>query len=389
MSKYSIDDLDDDYVKYLYLKIPILQEKNKYNVELLQLVLDYIESTSKKVNYFTYLIFKKSPKNILEESFKNIIGHKKNIENNKKKFSQTNNKYEKIYNIKVLALIESIILVTLNYYEKKNKNKNIIFPNTKIEITNSMQNVNTKEIKFVMNKVKDIDLGNYILNLYKRDDIDSYQKETITFNLLQKIAKKLQYLQDNFSFIHGDFHSGNIFVKENNNNDIKFIDVEYSTIKLPTKKIVNKTKKNVNKTIILTSPLNENISRKEILNINKEPNLKALDLFHLIQDIKSFDNLNTIKKINSVKMKQLITLITKLSELYKIPCKLSSKLHNSTRESRFFNDNYSNLIPENFIKILNINNLKIESPKRNLTEKRNNNPSTPKKTKPNICYTTP
>ena len=122
MSKYSIGDLDNDYVKYLYKKIPILEKKNKEGndgVELLQLVLDYIESTSKKVNYFTYLIFKKSPKNILEESFKNIIGHKKNIENNKKKFSQTNNKYEKIYNIKVLALIESIILVTLNYYEKK------------------------------------------------------------------------------------------------------------------------------------------------------------------------------------------------------------------------------------------------------------------------------
>ena len=122
--------------------------------------------------------------------------------------------------------------------KKKNKNKNIIFPNTKIEITNSMQNVHTKEIKFVMNKVKDIDLGNYILNLYKRDDINSYQKETITFNLLQKIAEKLKYLQDNFSFIHGDFHSGNIFVQQKNNNDynIKFIDVEYSTIKLPTKK---------------------------------------------------------------------------------------------------------------------------------------------------------
>lgn len=368
MSKYSIDDLDNDYVKYLYLKIPILKEENKDSVKLLQLVLDYIESTSKKVNYLTYLIFKKSPKNILEKSFKNIIGHKKNIENNKKKFSQTNYKYEKIYNIKVLALIEAIILVTLNYYEKKNKNKNIIFPNTKIEITNLMQNVNTKEIKFVMNKVKDIDLGNYILNLYKRDDIDSYQKETITFNLLQKIAEKLQYLQDNFSFIHGDFHSGNIFVKENNNNDynINFIDVEYSTIKLPTKK-------NVNKTIILTSPLNENISRKEILNINKEPNLKALDLFHLIQDIKSFDNLNTIKKINnSVKINELKTLITKLSKLYKRPCKLSSKLHNSTRISGFFNDNYSNLIPENFIKILNINTIRTPI---------NNNPSPTKRQK--------
>ena len=139
------------------------------------------------------------------------------------------------------------------------------------------------------------------------------------------------------------------------------------------KKNVNETKKNVNKTIILTSPLNENISRKEILNIHKEPELKALDLFHLIQDIKSFDNLNTIKKINnSVKINELKTLITKLSKLYKRPCKLSSKLHNSTRISGFFNDNYSNLIPEKFIQIISINNIRTPI---------NNNPSPTKRKK--------
>lgn len=211
MSKYSINDLDDNYKNYLYLKIPILQEKNKDGVELLQLVLDYIEITEKGLNTQDIL-------DNIKNSIKYIVNQKKpNIKisfinnnafnNNNKEFINGNKKYTKRYPIKALALIEGIILVTLNYYQQN-------FPNTEIIITNSKKNINTKKINFVMNKVKGIDLGNYILNLYKRDDINSYQKETITFSLLQKIAEKLKYLQDNFSFIHGDFHSGNIFIKK-------------------------------------------------------------------------------------------------------------------------------------------------------------------------------
>jgi hypothetical protein len=215
-----------------------------------------------------------------------------------------------------------------------------------------------------MNKVQGIDLGNYILNLYKKN-ISNKQKETITFSLLQKIAEKLKYLQDNFNFIHGDFHSGNIFIEKNwFGYNITFIDVEYSTIKLPTKNNIK---------IILTTPLNENMSRKKILNINEEPNLKALDLFHLIQDIKSFDKSDRIKNIkNNKKIDELKELISKLSKLYKRPCKLSSKLHNSTRISGFFNNNYSKLIPENFIKIKNIDSINNLKRKINNLNKKNN-----------------
>jgi len=352
MSKYSIDnDLDDGYVTYLYEKIPILEKKNKEGVELLQLVLNYIESTEKGLNTQDILDnIKNSIKYIVNQKQPNIRNgiNINAFNNNNKEFINGNKKYTKRYPIKALALIEGIILVTLNYYQQN-------FPNTEIIITNSEKKNNTKKINFVMNKVQGINLGNYILNLYKTKN-SIKKKETITFSLLQKIAEKLKYLQDNFNFIHGDFHSGNIFIEKNwFGYNITFIDVEYSTIKLPTKN---------NKTIILTSPLNENMSRKKILNINKnkEPELKALDLFHLIQDIKSFDNPDRIKNINNKKkIDELKELISKLSKLYKIPCKLSKKLHNSTRISGFFNDNYSKLIPENFIKIKNIdsiNNLK-------------------------------
>jgi hypothetical protein len=304
-----------------------------------------------------------------------------NIENNNNKSKITYNKniVTKSYEIDALGLIEGIILCTLNYYKNRNKNNNKKFPNINVSISNNETKLNLK-----MSIASGKDLGNYIIDLYKKN-ININDKNSELFNILIEISRKLDYLQKNCGFIHGDFHSGNIFVdkKVDENNDkekyiITFIDFEYSTIKLPS-----------NKNIILTSPVTENRSRSDILNLD-EDGLKALDIFHLIEDLKTFQMKNkTVREFNG-NFKKFQDFIDKLDRIY--PNKeLESKIHISTRKKDFFNNSFSNLYPENFstIKLNNFPKIPSITTKRPIvnshysphspprSSSRPNNPSTP------------
>lgn len=352
MSNYLISDLEPEYVTYLYQHIPILESSIDGEL-LLQLILNYckdcklIRSTLKyynirdnslsKINLFLKKMIKTEKK---------LNGFNNNENNNKSKVTYTKNKAIKKNNIDALGLIEGIILCTLNYYKIKNKNNNKKFPNINVNISNNQTKLNLK-----MSIAPGKDLGNTIIDLYKDSKVTDKNSEL--FNILIEISKKLDYLQKNCGFIHGDFHSGNIFVdkkiNEKNGKEeyiITFIDFEYSTIKLPS-----------NKNIILTSPVSENISRSDILNLD-ENGLKALDLFHLIENLKSFrENNRTVNKFknHTNQFIQLNNFIDELSSIYENKI-INGKIHLFTIKPGFFNESYSNLYPEIFSKI-KLNNL--------------------------------
>jgi len=277
--------------------------------------------------------------NKMNKTEKKLNGFNNIENNNKSKITYNKNIVTKSYEIDALGLIEGIILCTLNYYKNRNKNNNKKFPNINVSISNNETKLNLK-----MSIASGKDLGNYIIDLYKKN-INVNDKNSELFNILIEISRKLDYLQKNCGFIHGDFHSGNIFVDkkvdENNGREkyiITFIDFEYSTIKLPS-----------NKNIILTSPVTENRSRSDILNLD-EDGLKALDIFHLIEDLKTFQMKNkTVREFNG-NFKKFQDFIDKLDRIY--PNKeLESKIHISTRKKDFFNNSFLNLYPENFLTI--------------------------------------
>jgi hypothetical protein len=358
MSNYSIEDLEPKYVEHLYKHIPILAygmdgNNQLYNSKstpdvngtlLLQLILNYCKEcestkTSKESN------IRLSSLAGINSFLKKMRGNVKTLNgfnnNNNSKVTYNKNKAIKKNHIDALGLIEGIILCTLNYYKNRNGNNNKKFPNIKVNISS-----NKTKLNLIMNKAPGDNLGKYIINLYKDSKITDKNSEL--FNILIEISKKLDYLQKNYGFIHGDFHSGNIFVKkidEKNGKEkyiITFIDFEYSTIKLPS-----------NKNIILTSPVSENISRKTILNLYKEDGLKALDLFHLIENLKSFrENNSTVYKFKNhiTEFDNFKKFIDNLTNLYNTQ-NINGKIHLYTIKPGFFNESYSNLYPEIFSEI--------------------------------------
>lgn len=344
MNGYSISDLELKYVEHLYTHIPILAYSID-NISLLEQVLKYsLECENKrsanKASFIRYnslekirLSLNKITKKINSNSgFNNDNTYV--IENNK-----NNSKIIKVVPIKPLALIEAIIFCTLDYINK-NKYKN----NNKKFIPNINLTSNNEKLYLKMSKAPGISLGHFIIEIYKDNDLDEKNKNQLLLDILIEISKKLEYLQTNYEFIHGDFHSGNIFVDYDKNSNkiiINFIDFEYSTIKLPS----------IKKNIILTSPVSENISRRYILNLKEEYGLKALDLFHLIEDLKTFQmKTETVRAFNG-NFKQFQDFVNKLGSLYEINGSLNGKIHISTRKDDFFNESFSNLYPENFSEI--------------------------------------
>ena len=343
MSRYSINDLESEYVEHLYEHIPIL----KYSIDdipLLQQVLNYcLECKINRGNKESFIRYN-SLENIrlsLNQITKKINSNSGFNNNNTYVIENKKNssKIIKVVPIKPLALIEAIIFCTLDYINKnkyKNNNKKFI-PN--INITS-----NNEKLYLKMSKAPGISLGHFIIDIYKDNEIDN--KDQLLLDILIDISKKLEYLQKNYGFIHGDFHSGNIFVEYDNNTRkiiINFIDFEYSTIKLLSNK----------ENIILTSPVSENISRRNILNLDEknEYSLKALDLFHLIEDLNTFQmKTETVRAFNG-NFKKFQDFVDKLKSLYKINGSLNGKIHISTRKNNFFNNSFSNLYPENFSKI--------------------------------------
>jgi len=318
---------------YLYKNIPILKNKDlfksviKYCNELKiytrpdkesHLRLDFIE----KINLELIELKKICDKINSIYSVSSII-HKRN-------------KIIKRHELRADGLIEGIINCIVHYYS----NDSTIKSNLKISKNNHFYQI--------MNKANGVMLSQFIIDLYNNDRPD---KNLFLLKVLKKIASKLDYLQKSCGFIHGDFHSGNIFVNyldRNNSINITFIDFGYTTIKFP------------NRNNLLISGITEsNLQRKYQLNLEKEPLLRAIDLFHLIQDLESYKS--SINKKEYSKFYLFFDLINKIQNIYFKNFNIEifnayKSNHLFTSSDHFFSTKNNNkdssfeiLIPENFI----------------------------------------
>jgi hypothetical protein len=278
--------IQEDFDTFLKERIPILNDQ-----ELFDLILEYCtlsNETAKPKNNST-----QSPGAI--NSRLNIKYNKKNaIKNINTKLSQLYNlvndpfgnngtivfknnkisKYKKTQKINFKSLSEAIINVALYYYDR----------NATVNSYTHIINNNNKKMLQVMNIAKGKPLGLYIIedlyvNSNNNNNSNNSNKEIETnkifFDILKSIALKLSILQ-NYNFIHGDFHSGNIIINPGNSDEITFIDFGYSTIILP------------DSNLILTTPMSENLEFS--MNFKEYPQFKTIDLFHLFRDFNSFES---------------------------------------------------------------------------------------------------
>ena len=323
--------IDINYYNILIEKIPILS-----NNELFNMIIEYCNmmKTSKNISNKTYEInnFIKIINNYLNEIRQNIIKNN-NIVNkkNNKSYILNNGKNEivKKHKLTVEAIIESMIHTIIFYLD------NELTVNISANVSSNNGRLNQK-----MHRAEGISLGYFILNIYNSDMLNE-DKNTSLLILLKNIANKLEILQNKCGFIHGDFHSGNIFVS---NEDITFIDFGYSTIRIPLKN------NNNNNYLILTTPEESNINRKYSLDILTDPILKAIDMFYLLEDFLTFDR----TKFNTQNDFDLfMSFIKDIRNLYmknynkKTYLKYGNK-HFFTSSSNFGNNDFEILYPENF-----------------------------------------
>ena len=322
---------------YLCKNIPILKDK-----ELFDYVLNYCYQLKNytKSNKDSHL-----KQGIIKEINSKLTQIKNNYEkinsiNSENNIINRNNKIIKRHKLSANGLIEGIINCILHYYS----DNSTINSNLKISQNNHFYQI--------MNKANGISLENFIIELYNSNENN---KDLLFLNVLKAISEKLDYLQNNYNFIHGDFHSGNIFVYLDKNNiiDITFIDFGYTTINFPFKN-----------NLLISGITESNLQRRNELNLKEEPLLKAIDLFHLIQNLKSFELSNKLlinKKIYN-KLNSFFILINKIQNIYfknfdkKILTNYKTN-HFFTSSNEFFSRiNYNNnssfeiLIPSNFIK---------------------------------------
>lgn len=257
--------LNEDYSKMLQRKIPIL------NNDILNLLYKYCTGNSRnsinKIREELKSQFKVHNPNIKLDPWINKNNLVVNFSNNKKKFIK-----EHIINTD--ALIESIINITLYYYQKN------ITVNSNLEISNKKS-----VLLQVMNIAPGKMLGLYIIKDIYVDSNNNSNKNLQLLYILKIIAMELNNLQKSYNFVHGDFHVNNIYININNNNiNIKFIDFGKSMINIPL---------NNNTYCLLISPAKD----------DDEPDLK-----HLIY------NLDTIEKkdFNDIKNYKIYKNFVKL-----------------------------------------------------------------------------
>ena len=353
---------------YLYKNIPILK-----NINLFNSIIEYCKQLKKytKTDKESHLRL-----GIINEINSNLTHIKNNYEkinsiNSDSNIINKNNKIIKRHELRADGLIEGIINCAVHYYS----NDSTVNSNLKISTNNHFYQM--------MNKANGITLSEFIIELYNSDIPN---KNLFLLDVLKEIALKLDYLQKSCGFIHGDFHSGNIFVNyldENNSINITFIDFGYTTIQFP------------NKNNLLISGITEvNLQRRYQLNLEEEPLLKAVDLFHLIQDLKSYELNNNIftpffDLINKIQNIYFKNFDKKLLKKYKSNHFFTSSTDFYSKKNNNKKNSFEILIPENFIQniddlLINNNNNKIPISPLNKSKGlfgNNNNFESPKKSK--------
>ena len=349
---------------YLLSRIPILADPQLYS-----LVIEYcLILNNKKIGDVEYILNEiKKYLNILKnKSIQKINEIRMNLENNRlieKKHPKTgelfklfklSNKIIKTHSITPEGLIETFINCILYYCSN--------IHNIGSVTNSSLQYSTNNKLYQSMNIAHGMDLGHFVIMLYN-SDLQITEKNEILLSVLQTIAFKLKQLQESCGFIHGDLNLGNVFVHFDDNNEnippeITFIDYGYSSVRLPF---------NSTETFIISAPTEINIRRNRPFDIITDPYLKAVDMYHLIDDLSYIDN-NDSKfndKKNYSAFKQFIDNIKSLYNLTNTKITRQHKKNignfNSTKQNRrkftssqYFmidTEKYQILIPENFLKI--------------------------------------
>jgi hypothetical protein len=305
-----------DFSDYLTKKISFLDDT------LLELIIQYsFTSNFLPINEYLDSIRTNNNTSIKISSNTNII--------------YINNNVGKIHRDIAKGLIESIIHATLNYYERNNKISEKTIP----ELIKVIKKNGT--LIQIMKKINGQTLQEYIL--------ENSSNSNKLLDILKRVAEKLSVLQNKYGFIHGDFHSMNIMISD---NQIYFIDFGRSSIMVPTD----------NGFIILAGYIDDILSRKRIKeNILKYPHLKAIDLFHLFNDISQYDNPNIRNFMNYIKTMYMNRNVRNMENPTNKSVKRQKKGFNQvsqiTRTNLFlhlnsppYSLNYKFLYPENFAK---------------------------------------
>jgi serine/threonine protein kinase len=318
---FKIEDLNQDYLQKIREKILVLK-----NNLLLQLVLNYsvklankkdVSNIISKINRLLFILSNRTEKNYTElsenkENIKKVSGSQINnqwFETYTYLNNENNKKYIKTHKLNAIGLIEAIIQFTVKYYDSNicpslisMKIENI--PGEKKKPTKNIRKRFQQKMEYY-NSVNYLSLGYYIYELFNSTGFTKEQKIKQLKLILKKIAEKINELQ-NYGFIHGDFHSGNIYINKNN-NEISFIDFGYSAIKLPQ----NNGKLTP---FLLCVPISTyTSSENKKLRLPYDNNLKKIDLFHLIENLNSFQYSN--ENINS----EFTNFINKIRSIYYAP----------------------------------------------------------------------
>jgi hypothetical protein len=346
---FKIQDLNQDYLQKIREKILVLN-----NNLLLQLILNYAvklannEDVTNIILKINKLLFILSTRSDYKEPIKtNNLNLSITSDIWFETYTYLNNgdkTYIKTHKLNASGLIEAIIQFTLNYYNEKICPKLI---DMKIHNTRFQKNNLTKNIRKrfqqkmeYYNSDNYLSLGNYMYILFNSYEFTEEEKIKQLKLILTKITKKLIELQ-NYSFIHGDFHSGNIYININDDS-VYFIDFGYSAIKLPMN--------NGDLTpFLLCVPISTYTSSdNKNLRLPYDDYLKKIDLFHLIENLNTFQYSYEPgnKKINS----NFINFINSIRSIYynNNMKDLSGKRHKFTCSYNLDSLN-DFLIPENFI----------------------------------------
>jgi serine/threonine protein kinase len=199
-------------------------------------------------------------------------------------------------------------------------------------IDKSNTNNNKNRLHEVMNIAPGLSLEEYIIYLFNST---ADNKKQLMIYVLQKITLNLLQLQNISGLIHGDLNEQNIFINQSDGS-VLFIDFGRSTCRIPL---------NNNNYSILSMPVDENLSYKYTLDINKDYRLRGIDLFYLIEKLSRFrrDSFNNFDQFISIinQIKGNININQRL-ELFKV----------IYTEHFLSNPNIVNFYPENFIKNL-------------------------------------